>query len=187
MPLCRLEEVHAASSLKKECSIIFELEAGHCESSFPICSCMAWFISQVSSGQFKWVEPFRCFIHFHSYINTYIYDRTCHLWSPTCFVCYIPSNLIELICIVRQPYCWFEIKLQYKQKQTKHMYQALSIYTFFLGGRTPLGRFWIVPPQEFVHGDLGRTKPSMRSFLQGQVRRPRSAWRTKIRLDSWSP
>ena len=36
--------------------------------------------------------------------------------------------------------------------------------------------------EEFVHGDLGRTKPSMRSFLQGQVGRPRKlAWLIKIR------
>ena len=125
-----------------------------------------------------------------SFIFVYIYD----IYMIVHAICDHPRVLF--VTSLQTLFNWFELfvnrivglRLNFNTNRSKlstciKHYQSI----YFFGGRTPLGRFWIVPPQEFVHGDLGRTKPSMRSFLQGQVRRPRSAWRTKIRLDSWSP
>ena len=168
MPLCRLEEVHAASSLKKECSIIFELEDGHCESSFPICSCMAWFISQVSSGQFKWVE----------------------LYMIVHAICDHPRVLF--VTSLQTLFNWFELfvnrivglRLNFNTNRSKlstciKHYQ--SIY-FFLGGEPPWGVFESCRPRSLCMATWVEPNPPWEASSRGKcggrgrLGEPRFGW-----------
>ena len=96
-----------------------------------------------------------------AFIFIRIYDRICYCVHPR--VGYISSNLL----FVRKPlvlFLWDKVSASFNTNRST----CINHYHVFFVGNPPAVRLWVVP-QEFVHGDLGRTKPSMRSFLQGQV------------------